>query len=108
MAIKPPNWCSNAIPGLNGWTDAKTGEVYASARFTQDQINAFYSKTVVANIPTAPVEVAIEVDAVAIHNDDLDLKTRSELEEIAIVRGIDTEGRKSKKALIEIIRENLS
>ena len=32
--IKPPNWCSSAVPGRNGWTDPDSGEVYASGRFT--------------------------------------------------------------------------
>jgi len=36
--IKAPNWCSNAIPTARGWEDPVTGEVYVSARFTQEQL----------------------------------------------------------------------
>ena len=38
MTIKAPNWCSNAIPTARGWEDPVTGEVYQSARFTQEQL----------------------------------------------------------------------
>jgi len=39
--IKAPNWCSNAIPTARGWEDPVTGEVYVSARFTQEQLDEY-------------------------------------------------------------------
>lgn len=41
MTIKAPAWCSNAIPTANGWEDPNTGEVYVSARFTQEQLDEY-------------------------------------------------------------------
>lgn len=41
MTIKAPNWCSNAIPTARGWEDPVTGEVYQSARFTQEQLDEY-------------------------------------------------------------------
>lgn len=39
--IKAPNWCKNAIPTNKGWEDPVTGEVYVSARFTQQQLDEY-------------------------------------------------------------------
>ena len=41
MTIKAPAWCSDAVPTANGWEDPNTGEVYVSARFTQEQLDEY-------------------------------------------------------------------
>lgn len=113
MAIKPPGWCANAIPGPNGWTDPNSGEVYASARFTQAQIDEFYGNT-------AAVDQAIHDDiqngkieaAMAAHEevetdmpvDDLESMSKVELEELGREHGVELDRRKSKKSLVETMR----
>lgn len=118
MAIKPPGWCANAIPGPNGWTNPNTGEVYASARFTQAQIDEFYGNT--AAVDTAAIDQAIHDDiqngkieaAIAAYEqvetdmpiDDLESMTKAELEEIGREYGVELDRRKSKKSLVETMR----
>jgi hypothetical protein len=71
--IKPPSWCSNAVPGKNGWTDPDTGEVYASGRFTQAQIDEFFGKPKEA---PAPVAVATPEEA---PEEDLDNMSKARI-----------------------------
>jgi len=123
MAIKPPGWCANAIPGPNGWTDPNSGEVYASARFTQAQIDEFYGNTTVDqaihdDIQNGKIEAAIAAatkveeendDLIADLNDDgeiddLETMTKSELELLGREHGLELDRRKSKKSLIETMR----
>ena len=42
-----PIWCKNAVPTLRGWADPKTGELFVSKRFTQDQIDEYNSVSLV-------------------------------------------------------------
>lgn len=42
MAIKPPHWCSHAVPTRAGWEDPNTGELFISGRFSQSQIDEFH------------------------------------------------------------------
>jgi uncharacterized membrane protein len=120
MAIKPPGWCSHAIPGANGWTDPNTGEVYASARFTQAQIDEFYGNTTVDqaihdDIQNGKIE-AMMADATPyefgevetdLPIDDLESMTKVELEELGREHGVELDRRKSKKSLVEAMREIL-
>lgn len=67
MAIKPPAWCSHAVPVKNkGWVDPKSGELYKSSRFTQAEIDEFYGTAAPAPAPIPePEPIAIDEE---IHN----------------------------------------
>lgn len=115
MVIKPPGWCSHAIPGANGWTDPNTGEVYASARFTQAQIDEFYGvdQAIHDDIQNGKIEAMIanaepyefgEVET-DLPVDDLESMTKAELEELGREHGVELDRRKSKKFLVETMRE---
>lgn len=102
--IKPPSWCSNAVPGKNGWTDPDSGEVYASGRFTQAQIDEFFGKTKEAPAP-APVAVATPEEA---PEEDLDSMSKAELELLGREHGVELDRRKSKSTLKKTMKSILS
>ena len=117
--IKPPNWCSSAVPGRNGWTDPDSGEVYASGRFTQAEIDEFYGVMMeVAVADDAADEQArineqqhgkIEAAAIAFEaEEDLDGMTKAELELFGREHGVELDRRKSKSALLKTMRSILS
>tara|TARA_R100000734_G_C3235652_1_gene42066 strand:- start:119 stop:397 length:279 start_codon:yes stop_codon:yes gene_type:complete len=41
MAIKPPAWCSDAVPTLNGWKHPKTGEILVGGSISAADIKAW-------------------------------------------------------------------
>ena len=45
MAIKPPSWCSRAVPTTRGWKHWATSEILLNKSFTQEQIDEFYGVT---------------------------------------------------------------
>jgi hypothetical protein len=125
--IKPPNWCANAIPGKNGWEDPDTGEVYASARFTDAQISEFYGyPSEVAEVVITQQEIA---DHAEIYNEtiegkwdaaeasmstapiphvEIDNMTKVELEALGREHGVELDRRKTKAVLAETMKEILS
>ena len=51
MAIKPPAWCSDAVPTTRGWVHPKTGELLVGGSVAQKDIDAWNE----AMNPPAPV-----------------------------------------------------
>ena len=119
MAIKPPAWCSQAVPDMNkGWVDPKTGELYKSSRFTQAQMNEYNG---VAKVPetSLPTAEAAEAEAAIQHiitegkieagiNDLLGSMSKVELEELGRENGVELDRRKSKKSLVQAMKTVLS
>jgi hypothetical protein len=115
MAIKPPAWCSHAVPDMKkGWVDPKTGELYKSSRFTQAQMNEYNG---VAEVPetSLPTAEAAEAEAAIQHiitegkieagiNDLLGSMSKVELEEMGRNHGVELDRRKSKKSLISTMK----
>jgi len=138
MAIKPPGWCSDAVPGKNGWTDPHTGEVYASARFTQAQIDEYMGFDVAFQQEASAAAVQQEImdyntegkiqaamidmgmtddtmsdDRISDFNNDgtidvLESMTKKELEDLGRENGVELDRRKNKKSLVETMRNILS
>jgi hypothetical protein len=122
--IKPPAWCADAIPGKNGWTDAKTGEVYQSNRFTQAQIDEFMGvstppakvqKPVLEDLTDLITEGKIRAAEIEMEKDleytkdpdDISNMNKKELEKLAREHGVELDRRKSKKALLTQLRSIL-
>ena len=107
--VAPP-WCSHAIPTYRGWEDPKTGELFASRGFSQSQIDEFHGKKEEVLIEVAPVieEEPIEVltEAPANHK-PLDKMTKVQLESLGRQHGIELDRRKSKKTLVETMKDLL-
>lgn len=121
MAIKPPAWCSHAVPDKNkGWVDPKSGELYKSSRFSQAEVDAFYG---VATVPNKPLPSAEDVEVEqAIHHtftegkiqaamrdmeSDIDGMSKVELEEMGRLHGVELDRRKSKKSLVSTMKDVL-
>lgn len=129
MAIKPPGWCLNAVPGKNGWTDPVSGEVYVSARFTQAEIDEYNGvqidqaihddiqngkiEAAMANSDYAEPVIVDEDDVIQDLNedgviDDLESMTKKELEDLGREHGVELDRRKNKKSLVSTMRNLLS
>jgi len=120
MVIKAPAWCNGAVPEKNrGWVDPNTGELLASSRFTQAQIDEYYGIPSFEDIQDMNQEGKIEA-AMAKHEewqaedvnqdgviDELESMTKIELEELGREHGIELDRRKTRKTLIEQMRSIL-
>lgn len=88
MAIKPPAWCSHAVPVKNkGWVDPKSGELYKSSRFTQAEIDEFHGTAASAPAP-APMP---EPEPIAIDEEIHDLITEGKIEAAMLAQESDEE-----------------
>lgn len=94
-----PKWCKNAVPTLRGWADPKTGELFVSKRFTQEQIDEYNGVSVVTE------EVVVEepqlLQEAPANNKSLEDMTKAELQAIAEQSGVEVSKRATKKTLLE-------
>lgn len=94
MAIKPPAWCSHAVPVKNkGWVDPKSGELYKSSRFTQAEIDEFHGTAAPAPAP-APMP---EPEPIAIDEEVHDLITEGKIEAAMLAQEYEEEEAASDK-----------
>jgi NAD-dependent DNA ligase len=103
--MKCPKWCKNAVPTLRGWADPKTGELFVSKRFTQEQIDDYngdevveFKTSEVVEVVEPEVELLIEAPA---NNKTLEDMTKAELKALAEQLGVKVSKSASKKILIE-------
>ena len=89
MAIKPPSWCSRAVPTTRGWKHWATSEILLNKSFTQEQIDEFYGVTTKAE----PEVVAVPEEAPS----ELDAMSKRELEALGREHGVELDRRSSKK-----------
>ena len=107
MAITPPNFQKDAIPTPQGWRHPRTNELLVSRKISSEDINEYYGikpeVTVLKESPTTFEEAKDEL----ITEDDLESKTKLELEAIGREHGIELDRRKNKADLIEELKEVL-
>ena len=107
MAITPPNFQKDAIPTPQGWRHPRTNELLVSRKISSEDINEYYGikpeVTMLKESPTTFEEVKDEL----ITEDDLESKTKLELEAIGREHGIELDRRKNKADLIEELKEVL-
>ena len=105
MAISPPNFQKDAIPTPQGWRHPRTNELLVSRKLSAEDINEYYGikpeVTMLKESPTTFEEAKDEL----ITEDDLELKTKLELEAIGREHGIELDRRKNKSDLIEELKE---
>lgn len=90
MSIKAPNWCSNAVPTANGWEDPVTGEVYVSARFTQEQLDEYNEANNPKPTRTRKPQVLREAP---VNNVSLDDMSEDDLDALSEQSGIEVKPR---------------
>ena len=105
MAISPPNFQKDAIPTPQGWRHPRTNELLVSRKLSAEDINEYYGikpeVTMLKESPTTFEEAKDEL----ITEDDLESKTKLELEAIGREHGIELDRRKNKSDLIEELKE---
>ena len=107
MALSPPNFQKDAIPTPQGWRHPRTNELLVSRKISSEDINEYYGikpeVTMLKESPTTFEEAKDEL----ITEDDLESKTKLELEAIGREHGIELDRRKNKADLIEELKEVL-
>ena len=93
MAIKPPPYCKDAQPTPIGWRNPRTREILAVRKISQAEIDEYYG--IETETEETPVIVEILTEEV-----DLSKKTKKQLEELAIERGIELDSKETKKTLL--------
>ena len=105
MAISPPNFQKDAVPTPQGWRHPRTNELLVSRKISSEDINEYYGikpeVTMLKESPTTFEEAKDEL----ITEDDLEPKTKLELEAIGREHGIELDRRKNKSDLIEELKE---
>ena len=105
MAISPPNFQKDAIPTPQGWRHPRTNELLVSRKISSQDINEYYGikpeVTMLKESPTTFEEAKDEL----ITEDDLESKTKLELEAIGREHGVELDRRKNKADLIEELKE---
>ena len=105
MAITPPNFQKDAVPTPQGWRHPRTNELLVSRKISSEDINEYYGikpeVTMLKESPTTFEEAKDEL----ITEDDLESKTKLELEAIGREHGIELDRRKNKSDLIEELKE---
>ena len=105
MAITRPNFQKDAIPTPQGWRHPRTNELLVSRKISSEDINEYYGikpeVTMLKESPTTFEEAKDEL----ITEDDLESKTKLELEAIGREHGIELDRRKNKADLIEELKE---
>ena len=118
MAISPPNFQKDAIPTPQGWRHPRTNELLVSRKLSTDDINEYFgvaptpSVQVLTEAPTNLEEATNElidslpsdVEPPVDDDEELDSKTKLELEAIGREHGIELDRREKKSTLIDRLK----
>ena len=55
MAIRPPSWCSDAVPTDRSWANPKTGELLKAVRIKSHMIDEWHANRSVEEVELTPV-----------------------------------------------------
>lgn len=107
MAIKPPNWCKDAIPTVRGWE--KNGELLVSTRFSPSQIQEWHNANSpapkpVAAAPSPFVQPTTQEMLTEDNPSDLERMTKIELEALGREYGVELDRRLTKDKLIQQVK----
>jgi hypothetical protein len=103
--MEAPKWCKGAVPTLRGWADPKSGELFVSKRFTQEQIDDFngfeiydFDVSIAEEVVVTEPQVLQEAPA---NHKSLEDMTKAELKAIAEQTGVQVAKNATKKTLLE-------
>ena len=114
--IQTPPWCEHAIPTYRGWEDPQTGELFVSSGFTPEQIAEWHGELPEPASPPPSLEERREeavldtpqvLTEAPANNKPLDKMTKVQLESLGRQHGIELDRRKSKKTLVETMKDLL-
>ena len=89
--IKPPGWCSHAVPTLRGWKHPRTSEMLKKRSISQAEIDEWYA---------AHGETVEEVVEETTYDD----MSKAELELLGRQHGIELDRRQRKATLVETLK----
>ena len=98
--IKPPAWCSDAVPTRKGWVDPRTGELLKVQRISDVEIMDYNG------VPQQVVEQVVHDAPQMLHeapvgNKSLEDMTKNELLALAEQNGVQVSSYSTKAVLIE-------
>lgn len=113
MTIKPPAWCSKAVPVANGWKHWATSEILLNKRFTQEQIDGFWAEK---NGTAAPLEDLtdlitegkIQAEMIRMAREeavDLESMSKRQLEALGREHGVELDRRQTKNTLVAQMKD---
>lgn len=107
--IKPPQWCSKAIPTVRGWKHHARREILKPMRFTQEQVDEYMNHIngepeVIVEVPTIEEPAMLNEAPVPGNLEDM---TKIQLEALGRQNGIELDRRKGKKTLIDTVKKVL-
>lgn len=107
--IKPPQWCSKAIPTVRGWKHHARREILKPMRFTQEQVDEYMNHIngepeVIVEVPTIEEPTMLNEAPVPGNLEDM---TKIQLEALGRQNGIELDRRKGKKTLIDTVKKVL-
>ena len=105
MAISPPNFQKDAIPTPQGWRHPRTNELLVSRKISSEDINEYYGIKPEVTMLKESTTTFEEAKDELITEDDLESKTKLELEAIGREHGVELDRRKNKSDLIEELKE---
>ena len=118
MAISPPNFQKDAVPTPAGWRHPRTNELLVSRKISADEINEYFGVDqtpqvqVLTEAPTNLEEATNElidslpsdVEPPVDDDEELESKTKLELEAIGREHGIELDRREKKSTLIDRLK----
>lgn len=106
MAIKPPAWCSDAIPTPNGWKHPRTTEILKSGKIKQEDIDEYFMAETGAPDPMVLRESPVTTqDVIEEYFSDYTKMTKAEMIDFADEYGIELNNSMTKDEMIEIMEE---
>ena len=107
--IKPPQWCSKAIPTVRGWKHHARREILKPMRFTQEQVDEYMNHINgepegIVEVPTIEEQTMLNEAPVPGNLEDM---TKIQLEALGRQNGIELDRRKGKKTLIDTVKKVL-
>tara|TARA_Y100001963_G_C6782027_1_gene450503 strand:- start:2437 stop:2757 length:321 start_codon:yes stop_codon:yes gene_type:complete len=103
MAIKPPNWCKDALPSPGGWRHAKTGELLVSGSLSPASIREYMG--IEEEVVIEPEEEVQQLNEAPPNNKSLNEMSKVELETLGREHGVELDRRKNKKTLVQHLKE---
>jgi len=110
MAIKPPAWCTGAVPTLRGWEAPDGSELLVARKHTQAEIDEYNG------IPVAPPKPVVEqkvsepemLNEAPMNNVSLDKMTKTQLVALGEQLNLELKPSWTKQTILNKIHEVLS
>jgi hypothetical protein len=110
MAIKPPAWCTAAVPTLRGWETPDGSELLVSRKHTQAEIDAYNGIPVASPKPVVEQKVSEPemLNEAPMNNVSLEKMTKTQLVALGEQLNLELKPSWTKQTILDKIHEVLS